>query len=159
MRPQPPRIAESEDPSVAFPASQWRTTVASPRVERIKRRLLENVRQRVNAMEDVGSIRVIGYYSTEYRGSTKEYGFLDLKMIAFYDEETGKEVAYFTDPQDSQFYSDSDVTVIFAPGHHNISVYYPRYVSPWWDSDGDGIGPGHRRDTAGHVGQDLQQDT
>ena len=103
------------------------------------RELLENVRQRVNAMEDAGSIRVIGYYNPEYRGSTKEYGFLDLKMIAFYDEETGKEEAYFTDPQESPYYTESDVTVIYAPGHHFSHIYYPRYVSPWWDSDGDGI--------------------
>ncbi|MBW7998433.1 MAG: hypothetical protein FVQ81_18040, partial [Candidatus Glassbacteria bacterium] len=103
------------------------------------RELLENVRQRVNALEDNGSIRVVGYYSSEYRGREKEYGFLDLKMIAFFDPESGQEEAYFTDPQDSRFYTESDVTVIFAPGHHYRTVHYPHYVSPWWDSDGDGI--------------------
>ncbi len=103
------------------------------------RALLEQVRQRVNAMEDTGSIRVIGYYSSEYRGSSKEYGFLDLKMIAFFDEETGKEEAFFTDPQNSPFYTQSDVTVVYAPGHHYSTIHYPRYVSPWWDNDGDGI--------------------
>jgi hypothetical protein len=103
------------------------------------RALLEKVRKRVNAMEDAGSIRVIGYYNSEYRGGTKEYGFMDLKMIAFFDEESGKEEAFFTDPQDSQFYTQSDVTVVYAPGHHYNRIHYPMYVSPWWDRDGDGI--------------------
>ena len=31
------------------------------------------------------------------------------------------------------------MTVIYAPGHHYNRVHYPAYVSPWWDSDGDGI--------------------
>ncbi len=103
------------------------------------RALLEDIRQRVNAMEDTGNIRVIGYYSPEYRGAKKEYGFLDLKMIAFFDEGTGKEEAFFTDPQDSPFYTQGDVTVVYAPGHHYNTIRYPRYVSPWWDSDGDGV--------------------
>ena len=63
------------------------------------RALLEDIRQRINSLEDTGTIRVIGYYSSEYRGAAKEYGFMDLKMIAFFDEESGKEEAFFTDPQ------------------------------------------------------------
>ncbi|MFH1071523.1 MAG: hypothetical protein V1794_18030 [Candidatus Glassbacteria bacterium] len=101
--------------------------------------LMEKIRQRINSMEDKGSLRVIGYYNPEYRGEEKEYGFLDLKCIVFYDDATGQEEAYFTDPQDSRYYSEGDVTVIYAPGHHFDHIYYPRYCSPWWDTDGDGI--------------------
>ncbi|HLA41503.1 MAG TPA: hypothetical protein VJ417_15990 [Candidatus Glassbacteria bacterium] len=101
--------------------------------------LVEKIRQRINSMEDQGSLRVIGYYNPEYKGQNKEYGFLDLKCIVFFDEDSGQEEAYFTDSQDSNFYTQGDVTVIYAPGHHYRDIYYPRYSSPWWDTDGDGI--------------------
>ena len=101
--------------------------------------LVEKIRQKINFMEDRQSLRVIGYYSSEFRSTDKEYGFLDLKCIVFFDEETGLEDAYFTDGNDSKFYTEGDVTVVYAPGHHYRTVYYPRYASPWWDSDWDGI--------------------
>ncbi|MEA1997546.1 MAG: hypothetical protein U9N45_07890, partial [Gemmatimonadota bacterium] len=103
------------------------------------RELLERIRKRVNEMEDRNSLRVIGFYNSEYMGREKEYGFLDLKCIVFFDDDTGHEEAFFTDPKESTFYDSGDVTVIYAPGHHYSSIHYPRYVSPWWDSDGDGI--------------------
>jgi len=103
------------------------------------REAIDKIRRRINDMEDRQQLRVIGYYSSEYRGKSKEYGFMDLKCVIFFDEETGYEDAYFTDAKESRFYDDGDVTVIYAPGHHFSSVYYPRYTSPWWDIDGDGI--------------------
>ncbi|MBW1696416.1 MAG: hypothetical protein JRK26_06430 [Deltaproteobacteria bacterium] len=103
------------------------------------RELIEKIREKINFMEDRQSLRVIGYYSPEFKSTNKEYGFLDLKCIVFYDEETGSEEAYFTDPNDSRFYTEGDVTIVYAPGHHYRKIYYPRYASPWWDSDWDGI--------------------
>jgi hypothetical protein len=101
--------------------------------------LIEKVRQKVNFMEDRYTLRVIGYYSSEFKSREKEYGFLDLKCIVFFDEETGSEEAYFTDAKDSEFYTEGDVTIIYAPGHHYRTIHYPRYARPWWDTDGDGI--------------------
>ena len=101
--------------------------------------VLEIIRKRINEMEDHGSLRVIGYYTPEYRGQEKEYGFMDIKCIVFLNDETSYEEAFFTDAMDSRFYEEGDVTVIYAPGHHYHQVYYPRYCSPWWDTDGDGI--------------------
>ena len=103
------------------------------------RELIDKIRTRINEMEDRGMIRVVGYYNSEFRGTNKEYGFLDMKMVVFFDGEQGTETAYFTDPTESRFYDQGDVTVIFAPGHRYNHVYYPRYTDPWWDSDGDGI--------------------
>jgi hypothetical protein len=108
-------------------------------VNESNREAINTVRERINEMEDRGKVRVIGYYSSEYKGQSKEYGFLQLKCIVFFDDKTGYEEAYFTDPKDSRFYTEGDVTVIYAPGHHYRHVYYPRYCSPWWDSDMDGI--------------------
>ncbi len=101
--------------------------------------LIEKIRRKINFMEDRHTLRVIGYYSSEFKSREKEYGFLDLKCIVFYDEETGTEEAYFTDARDSEFYTEGDVTIIYAPGHHYQTVHYPRYARPWWDTDGDGI--------------------
>ena len=101
--------------------------------------LIEKVRGKVNFMEDRYTLRVIGYYSSEFKSREKEYGFLDLKCIVFFDEETGSEEAYFTDAKDSEFYTEGDVTIIYAPGHHYQTIHYPRYARPWWDTDGDGI--------------------
>ena len=101
--------------------------------------LIEKVRGKVNFMEDRHTLRVIGYYSSEFKTGEKEYGFLDLKCIVFYDEETGTEEAYFTDAKDSEFYTEGDVTIVYAPGHHYQTIHYPRYARPWWDTDGDGI--------------------
>ena len=103
------------------------------------RDLLETVRKRINDLEDKQSLRVIGYYRPEYKGQDKEYGFLDLKCIVFIDNTSGQEEAYFTDPQDSRYYQSADVTVVYAPGHHLSRIHYPRYCSPWWDGDADGI--------------------
>ena len=101
--------------------------------------LIENIRRKINFMEDRNTLRVIGYYSSEFKNNEKEYGFLDLKCVVFYEEETGSEEAYFTDVNDSRYYTEGDVTIIYAPGHHYRSVSYPRYSRPWWDTDGDGI--------------------
>ena len=103
------------------------------------RELIDKIRTQINEMEDRGMIRVVGYYNSEFRGKNKEYGFLDMKMVVFFDGDQGTETAYFTDPTESRFYDQGDVTVIFAPGHRYNHVYYPRYTDPWWDSDGDGI--------------------
>jgi hypothetical protein len=104
------------------------------------REAIDRIRNRINQMEDEQQqLRVIGYYSPEYRGKNKEYGFMDLKCVIFFDKATGYEEAFFTDAKESRFYDDGDVTVIYAPGHHYSSVYYPRYSTPWWDTDGDGI--------------------
>ena len=103
------------------------------------REAIDLIRKRINEMEDMKQLRVIGYYSPEYRGASKEYGFMDLKCVIFFDEETGYEEAYFTDARESRYYDNGDVTVVYAPGHHYNGVYYPRYCSPWWDIDGDGI--------------------
>lgn len=101
--------------------------------------VLEKIRNRINNAVDTDRIRVIGYYNSEYKGPEKEYGFMDLKTIVFYDEKSGYEEAYFTDDKGSRFYDEGDVTIVYAPGHHYRNVYYPRYCSPWWDNDGDGI--------------------
>jgi hypothetical protein len=101
--------------------------------------ILDRIRKRINEMEDRNTLRVIGYYSPEYKGTGKEYGYLELKCIVFFDDETGYEEAYFTDPKGSRFYDEGDVTVIYAPGHHLNRIYYPRFCTPWWDIDGDGI--------------------
>ncbi|MBN2288524.1 MAG: hypothetical protein JXQ83_04270 [Candidatus Glassbacteria bacterium] len=108
-------------------------------VDDSNREVADLIRKRINEMEDTKQLRVIGYYSPEYRGKSKEYGFMDLKCVVFFDNDTGYEDAYFTDSRGSRYYDNGDVTVVYAPGHHYCSVYYPRYVSPWWDTDGDGI--------------------
>jgi len=101
--------------------------------------VLDKIRLKINEAVDRDRVRIIGYYNPEYKGPEKEYGFMDLKTIVFYDDKSGYEEAYFTDDKDSRFYKDADVTVIYAPGHHYRNVYYPRYCTPWWDSDGDRI--------------------
>jgi len=108
-------------------------------VNESNREVIDRIRRRINEMEDTGSLRVIGYYNSEYRGREKEYGSLDLKCIVFFEDEHGYEEAFFTDAKDSRFYESGDVTIIYAPGHHYRYIYYPRWTSPWWDIDGDGI--------------------
>ena len=103
------------------------------------REVIDRIRSRINELEDLQQLRVIGYYNSEYRGKSKEYGFMDLKCVVFFDEESGYEEAYFTDAKESRYYDNGNVTVVYAPGHHYSSVYYPRYTTPWWDTDGDGI--------------------
>ncbi len=66
------------------------------------RKIIERIRRRINEMEDRGSLCVIGYYTPEYLGNEKEYGFLDLESIVFIDEETGYEEAFSTEPKDSR---------------------------------------------------------
>lgn len=101
--------------------------------------VLDKIRLKINEAVDRDRVRIIGYYNPEYKGPEKEYGFMDLKTIVFFDDKSGYEEAYFTDDKDSRFYKDADVTVVYAPGHHYRNVYYPRYCTPWWDNDGDGI--------------------
>ena len=60
---------------------------------------------------------------------------------ADYDGDTSEPVPWDLD-RDPRFYDDGDVTVVFAPGHRYSHVYYPRYTSPWWDTDGDGYSDG-----------------
>ncbi len=66
------------------------------------RKIIERIRRRINEMEDRSSLCVTGYYTPEYLGEEKEYGFLDLESIVFIDEETGDEEAFFTEPKDSR---------------------------------------------------------
>ncbi len=66
------------------------------------RKIIERIRRRINEMEDRGSLCVTGYYTPEYLGNEKEYGFLDLESIVFFDDETGYEEAFFTEPKDSR---------------------------------------------------------
>jgi len=66
------------------------------------RKIIERIRRRINEVEDRGSLCVIGYYTPEYQGKEKEYGFLDLEYIVFFDDETGDEEAFFTEPKDSR---------------------------------------------------------
>ena len=66
------------------------------------RKIIERIRRRINEMEDRGSLCVIGYYTPEYREKEKEYGFLDLECIVFFDDQTGDEEAFFTEPKVSR---------------------------------------------------------
>lgn len=100
------------------------------------RKLLDELRARINESVDKNPVRVVGYYSSEYKGPENEYGFLDLKTVVFYDESSGKELAYFTDGKDARFEEsgyreEKEVTVLYAPVYNYHPFPTPRYYDPW----------------------------
>ncbi|HUU28668.1 MAG TPA: hypothetical protein VM123_12730 [archaeon] len=66
------------------------------------RETIEKIRSRINEVEDQSSLRVTGYYTPEYRGEDREYGFLELESIVFFDDRTGHEETFFTEPKNSR---------------------------------------------------------
>jgi hypothetical protein len=93
--------------------------------------------------------RVEGFYTKNFIKDNVEYGKLDPFAIVRVENtikndgiQKSEEVV-FTDKKDSPIYSEKNSTIIinnvYRPGHFVHHVHYPLYVSPYWDSDGDGI--------------------
>ncbi|MBU0667227.1 MAG: hypothetical protein ABIC91_02995 [Nanoarchaeota archaeon] len=102
--------------------------------------ILWELRQIVNESEDKKEVRVLGYYDRRGGSSTTEYGVLNLTTFVNFNETTGHEDVYFTDPEHSNFYEDRmNINFIYYPGHHFHKFMYPYKVRPAWDFDMDGI--------------------